>query len=228
MNAATLSNVESARSAGWLLPRLLNVFAAPNEVLDEVLARRFLSRNWLVPTILVVLSGTWLMDLSISTQGNALLTDTGVSTAAGLSKERVVVGIATAGLTAVGGTLWSAFLLWFMGNVFLKSRFSYLKTLELVGLVQMILVLGTVVTGLLVMLLNDPRAQPGLMIFALKMKADPRVEHWLQAFNLFHFWTAALLTQVLSRLSGASYKECAFWVFGYWIVLRLTLVLLVG
>src|SRR3954464_2539321 len=101
MNAATLSNVESARSGGWLFTRLLNVFAAPNEVLDEVLARRFLSRNWLVPTILVVLSGTWLMDLSISTQGNALLTDTGVSTAAGLSKERVVVGIATAGLTAV-------------------------------------------------------------------------------------------------------------------------------
>jgi hypothetical protein len=34
------------------------------------------------------------------------------------------------------------------------------------------------------------------------------------------FWTAAVLSIGLAKLSKVTVVESAFWVFGYWIVLR--------
>jgi hypothetical protein len=44
--------------------------------------------------------------------------------------------------------------------------------------------------------------------------------------NFFHLWTTTVLAIGLSRLSGVTFKESAFWVFGYWLVARVALILL--
>jgi hypothetical protein len=44
-------------------------------------------------------------------------------------------------------------------------------------------------------------------------------------FDLFHFWSAGVLAAGLSRLAGVSFKEAAFWVFGYWVFVRIAVVL---
>jgi hypothetical protein len=129
-------------------------------------------------------------------------------------------------LTAFAGTLWSAFVLWFMGRLFLNSRFSYLKTLEVVGLTGIILVLGTLITGLLIAATGDASARPSLSLLVAKLDASHPFRQALDVFNVFHLWTTTVLAIGLSRLSGVSFKEAAFWVFGYWVFARIALIIL--
>jgi hypothetical protein len=55
---------------------------------------------------------------------------------------------------------------------------------------------------------------------------DNRVREVLGVCNVFHLWTTTVLAVGLSKLSGVSFKESAFWVFGYWLVIRLALIVL--
>ena len=198
----------------------MNVFATPGDVFDEVLASPPTLLNWFVPTLLVSLA--WLLLTNSTAQES--ISQTVADTQ--LDKTRItsyMLASLTVFVTTLLATCWSAFVLWFIGRIFLKTRFSYLKTLEIVGLVQMILVLGTVVTVLLLTFLGEPAARPALSFVALKLDVTNPLRRSLEVLNFFHLWSAALLTLGLSRLSGVAYKECAFWVFGFWIVFRLAL-----
>src|SRR6266545_3563248 len=135
----------------------------------------------------------------------------------------VMVTSLTVCLAAFAGTFWSAFVLWFIGRVFLKVRFSYLKTLEVVGLTGIILVLGTIVTGLLIAASGDAAARPSLSMLGGKLCAG-RARQVLDTLNVFHLWTTTVLAIGLSRLSGVTFKEAAFWVFGYWLFARIALI----
>ena len=127
---------------------------------------------------------------------------------------------------ALAGTTWSAFVLWFIGRVFLKVRFSYLKALEVVGLSGIILVLGTVTTALLISASGNVLARPSLFWLGGGTDSGTVVGRVLDTLNLFHLWTATVLAIGLSRMSGVTFKEAAFWVFGYWLGLRIALILL--
>ena len=129
-------------------------------------------------------------------------------------------------LAAFAGTIWSAFVLWFIGRVFLKVRFSYLKTLEVVGLTGIILVLGTVVTALLIGASGNVTARPSSSWLGGNASLGTGLGRLLDTLNVFHLWTTAVLAIGLSRLSGATFKEAAFWVFGYWLFARIALILL--
>jgi hypothetical protein len=122
--------------------------------------------------------------------------------------------------------VWSAFVLWFIGRVFLKVRFSYLKTLEIVGLAGIILVLGTLITSLLIAASGDAAARPSLSLLARKLDPSLPSRQVLDMLNVFHLWTTTVLAIGLSRLSGVSLKEAAFWVFGYWLFARIALIVL--
>lgn len=117
-------------------------------------------------------------------------------------------------------------MLWFIGRVFLKTRFPFLKALEVVGLTGIILLLGIVVTGLLIAATGDATAHPSLSLLAGKLNPSHGLRKVLDLFNLFHLWTTAVLAVGLSRLTGVTFKEAAFWVFGYWLLARIALVLL--
>ncbi len=127
---------------------------------------------------------------------------------------------------AFAGTFWSAFLLWFIGRAFLRTRFSYLKAVEVVALTSIIVALGAIVTALLIGISGDPATRPALSFFARRLPSTSHVRLLLDTLNFFHLWTTTVLAIGLSRLSGVSFKECAFWVFGYWVVARLALILL--
>ncbi len=124
------------------------------------------------------------------------------------------------------GTGWSALVLWGIGRVFLKVRFSYWKATEVVALTGSIVILGTVVTALLRAAMFDATVHPALSLLVSRLPAEHGVRVAFGVFDLFHLWATGVLAIGLSRLSGASFKECAFWVFGYWLVLKLGLLVL--
>jgi Yip1 domain len=220
-----------------LAAKLLNMLVSPGEVFDEVLATPPRLANWLLPTLLVALTSLFLLraanveTAAVPGPPQALDSQTAVvnSTAAQAEPGSVdwqrVSALATCGL-AFAGTFWSAFLLWFIGRAFLRARFSYMKAVEVVALTGSIVALGAIVTALLIGASGNPAARPALSFFAPHLPSDNPVRLVLDILNIFHLWTTTVLAIGLSRLSGVTFKESAFWVFGYWLVARLALILL--
>ncbi|SPE62909.1 membrane hypothetical protein [Verrucomicrobia bacterium] len=234
---AAPSNSSAVPASSSLVKKIFDVFACPGEVFDEIVSAPPCFANWLVPTLLVAL--TSLILLRALNDGGISVTPTPQAGAAqhtsfdsaapqaevgSLDSQNLSV-VATCAL-AFGGTFWSAFLLWFLGRAFLRTRFSYLKTVEVVALTGMIVALGAIVTALLISISGDPATRPALSFFARHLPAANPVRLFLDTLNFFHLWTIIVLAIGLSRLSGVTFKESAACVFGYWLVARLALILL--
>jgi hypothetical protein len=230
---ATLTSSKLPTSSTSAASKLLNMFASPGEVFTEVGSAPVAPANWLVPALLVGLSSSLTLaaamaDGQTSAALGRLADSAGVSaTQSGLTSGdwRFLSSLAAC-LAAFAGTFWSAFVLWFIGRIFLKSRFSYLKALEIAGLAGVILALGAIVTALLIVATGGAAARPALSLFAGRLDPTNHARAFLDALNLFHIWAATVLAVGLSKLSGVSFKEAAFWVFGYWFVAKIGIILL--
>jgi hypothetical protein len=85
--------------------------------------------------------------------------------------------------------------------------------------------LGAIITVLLVAASGNSAARPALSLLVPPIHA--RIHAALAAIDMFQLWTSRVLAIGLSKLSRVAFKEAAFWVFGYWLMARLALILLV-
>jgi len=215
MNATAAMKTPGPSVRTSLLSKLLNELVSPADVFDEVVSAPPTVANWLFPSLLVWFSGFMLIQFT-AMQGRGTGTNgSGVSGA-----------VLAAWLVAILGSLWSAFVLWLMGRVLLRVRVAFTKLLELVALSGSILILGSIVTCLLIAITGDAAAKPALSYLGRHVGMSPRTCGLLEIVNLFDLWLAVVLSIGLSRLTPASFKESAFWVFGYWIVIRFVLQIL--
>lgn len=232
MSARTLTASSAPPSSTSLWEKLLNTLVSPGEVFDEVIAAPRTLANWRAPTLLLCLAGIISLQISNGEHTEVAIRQLAGTSAATKAQAEMLSGgwplvaSLTVCLTVFAGTMWSAFVLWFMGRVFLKVRFSYLKALEVVGLTGMILVLGTLVTSLLMAATGEAVARPAVSLLAGKLDASHPFRQVLDTFNVFHLWTTTVLAIGFARLSAVSFKESAFWVFGYWLFARIALIIL--
>jgi hypothetical protein len=91
---------------------------------------------------------------------------------------------------------------------------------------QVIFVLGTIATTLLIVATGNPHARPAASILLGNAPSLGRSHIFLAALNPFHFWGVAVISRGLSTFTGVTFAEAAFWAFGYWIVLKTALELL--
>jgi hypothetical protein len=227
--ALTAPNAPSVSTP--LRGKLLNIFVSPGEVFEEVVASPPKPACWLVPTLLVCLSAIISLLIAPAREGRAAevrqLAEAGaiVSSDTGKLSSRLLSAAAlTVAISAVAGTFWSAFVLWFIGRMFLKTRFPFWKGAEVVGLTGMITALGAIVTALLMAATGDTAARPALSFFVGQSNPGNKVYAGLEAIHFFHLWTATVLAVGLSKLARVSFNEAAFWVFGYWVALRIALI----
>jgi len=216
-----------------LAEKLLNIFVSPGDLFEEVVGSPPTPVGWLVPLLFVCLTG--ILSLLVlpagewdSTQVRQFAeSEASVSSAIGKSVHHdFSVALLAVAASAIAGTLWSTSVLWLIGRLFLKTRFSFFKTLEVVALTGMILGLGTIVTVLLGLATGDASARPALSLFTGQSQAGGRVHAALDAVNFFHLWTTTVLAVGLSKLARISFSESAFWVFGYWVALRVAMICL--
>ncbi len=232
MSNATLTGSVAPGISTSLGEKLLNLFVSPGDVFDEVIAAPTRLVNWRVPTLLACLAGIILLSMAATTEQTAAIHQlTGAASFPQEQREMFagvwpLVSSLTICFGTFAGSFWSAFVLWFIGRVFLKARFSFLKTLEIVGLTGIILVLGTVVTALLIGASGNVTARPSLSWLGDKASLGTGLGRLLDTLNVFHLWTTTVLAIGLSRLSGVTFKEAAFWVFGYWLFARIALIIL--
>jgi hypothetical protein len=219
--------------------RMLNVFAAPGDVFDEVKAAKPSTANWLVPAIIFI-AVSWLAVAVIYSQPplQQQLRET-IDQAIQKQVERAhmseqqaeqarVTGEKWAGtlakLGAAIGPLITAFvtpffwgvIIWVVGAQVLKADLPYMKAVEVVGLGNMINVLEMIVRTLLIVGLGNLYASPSLVLLVKNYDPQNGVHGLLALVNVMTFWVLAVRASALARLASISYAKAVVWVFGIW------------
>ncbi len=219
--------------------RLLNVFATPGDVFQEVKTASVSTANWLVPA-LILIAVSWVATWLIFSQSSikhqlSEITDQAIQKQvekAHLSEQQAEqaramgekwAGISSrvaAGLVPVFGGFVTPFfwglILWLVGAKLLKGNFPYMKAVEVVGLVNMVSVLDVIVRTLLIIGLGNLYAAPGLVLLVKDFDPQNTVHGLLALVNVTTFWVLALRAIGLARISSVSFTKAALWVFGIW------------
>ena len=228
--------------------RLMNVFAIPGDVFEEVKATRPSVANWLVPALLttvvmalmtlVVMSQPAIQQKMREQQEQAIekQVQAGRISRADADKQMAIMEkFSGPAVKAVGsvmtGTIygfvrvfWWATVLWLLGRWLLKARFPYRKAMEVGGLAGMVGVLGLIVTMLLQINFSDPNSSPSLALLLDKFDTKNIGHLVLATANVFHIWQAVVLATALSRLAGVPLARGVFVFLPFWLLMQSVLI----
>ena len=225
-----------------LAGRLLNIFAAPGEVFNEIKAAPPRTANWLTPALLLIVL-SWVSAFLIFSQpavqqqisdiSNKAIDrqiEKGKLTAAQADQARTMaekygslsykIGAAVVPvLVAFATPFWGGLILWLVGSIALKAPFPYLKAVEIAGLANMIMTLDVIVRTSLVLITGNLFSTLSLALLVKDFDPQNTAHTLLAAVNIMTFWLLAVRSIGLARLTGASVGKAAVWVFGIWIAL---------
>jgi VIT1/CCC1 family predicted Fe2+/Mn2+ transporter len=222
-----------------LTGRLVNVFATPGDVFQEVKTASVSTANWLAPA-LILMAVSWVASWLIFSQEAikhqmSEITDQAIQKQVErthMSEQQAeqarAMGEKWAGISSkIGAALAPVFtgfitpffwglIVWLVGAKGLKGNFPYMKAVEVVGLANMVVVLEVIVRTLLIVGLGNLYAAPGLMLLVKEFDPQNPVHSLLAVLNVMTFWLLAVRAIGLARLSGVSFAKAALWVFGIW------------
>jgi hypothetical protein len=231
-----------------LFARLLNVFAVPGQVFEDVRNAPTSFSNWLIPIVLATIVGA--ATVSVLSQPG-LIQDfresqvkvyaervaAGKMTEADAQQNRQMLDwITQPAVLKVGGTifflgfsvarvLWWGLLLWWLGRTFLKVRFSLMKSIEVAGLATMITVLGSLMVLLLIL---NYGGNTGGGLTVAQLEAASRTTVRVVLANVFSIWFVGVLAAGLARLAEVPFVRTMLVVLGAWIALQVLIVLIGG
>lgn len=232
-----------------LAARLFNVFAVPGEVFEDVKSAPISTANWLVPVLIAVVVGVISVNIMFSqpaiiqqiheqqesalekqvkagkitrAQADQMITAMEKFTGPTMMK---IFGSAGAVFTPFVGVFLVGLLMWLFGRWFLKAEFSYMKTVEVVGLGSMIALLGSIVTLLLIVNFSSLTATPSLALAVHDFDPKNRLHLLLATLNIFSLWHVAVLSTGLARLAAVPFARAALVLFGLWAAWRILLIL---
>src|SRR5262249_24395144 len=122
---------------------IFNLLACPTEVFEDVASAPANFANWRIPTLLVAFAAilfTQFGPLGPSTHLTAAAPSLDPTPALRAGYWPILSCLMIL-VVSFGASLWSAFILWFIGRVFLRARVPWLKALEIVGLIGTVTVL---------------------------------------------------------------------------------------
>jgi len=243
----TLPSDSSGTPAAALAPtslgaRLVNVLATPSDVFDEVKASPPRTANWLVPALVAMIVGwigAWLVmsQAAIKQQFSDMqekqyqqLIEQGRMSREQLEAQRPMMDkFATISrqvgmyllppLSAFGLVFWWALITYVLGRFVLGGDFTYMKAVEVSGLIGVLTIIEGVIRTLLMVAFGSLFAGPNLAMVLVKEFDPTNLTHGvLAAVDVVAFWVLAVRSVALARLSGASLAKAAAWIFGLWLL----------
>lgn len=231
--------------------RLMNVFAVPGDVFEEVKSTPHVISNWLAPaliacvvgvvSVIIVLSQPAIQQQLREKQEQAMekkfeeLIQAGKITREQADQQMAAVGKLFGGafqkvMGSAGVVIYSfarvffwALVLWLLARWLLSTRIGYMKAAEVSGLAGMIGVLGAIVALLLRVNFSNPAASPSLALTVGEFD-EKNVTHMLLAMvNLFDVWQVGVMASGLARLAGVPFVRAALPLIVFWLVLSLGL-----
>lgn len=226
--------------------RLLNVFAVPGEVFEEVKNSPHRIGNWLFPALLGGLVGAIALIILFSqppivqkiqeqqeqaleksfdkaikdgkmTQQQADQQKEAMAKFLGPTTMKIMGSIAAIVISFARVFFW-AVVLWLLSRWLLHAQFDYLKTVEVVGLASVISILGTIVKLLLQVNFSNVASSPSLALMVHDFDPNNPLHMLLGALNLFDFWELIVMAIGIARLAGVPFFRAGFTVFGFWIL----------
>lgn len=239
-----IQSVPSKPPAMSLMARLMNVFAGPGEVFEDIRASPPAVPNWLVPALLFAVMGIISSMVMFSQpaivqkiheeQAKKMdeMVKSGKMSRADADKAEAmaekftgptmlkIFGSVASVIASFVRLLWWALILWLLGKV-LKRSFGYGKALEVIGLASMITVLGSLVTILLIVNLGRMIATPSLALTIPDFDVTRKSHLMLGTVNLFYFWQIGVLSVGLAKLAQVSFIRALPLVLTCWILQEL-------
>lgn len=230
-----------------LVARLMNVFAGPGEVFEEIKASPPTASNWLVPALLFAFVGV-ISSIVIFSQPaivqqiheqqakkmdelvkSGKLSQADADKAAAMAEKFTgptmlkIFGSVAAVIMSFVRLLWWGLILWLLGKV-LKKPVEYGKALEVIGLASMIMVLGSLVTILLTVNLGRMIATPSLALAVSDFDVARKSHLMLGTVNLFYFWQIGVLSVGLAKLASVPFIKAMPLVLACWVLQELLLI----
>jgi len=234
-----------------LAARLMNVFAVPGEVFEEVKAASHSAANWLVPvliasvvgvaSVIIVFSQPAIQQQIHEKQVAAMEKKFDKEVQAGrMTKEQSDKALETMErflgptMMKISGSISFVFysfvrvffwglVLWLAGRWMLKAQFGYLKAVEVAGLAGMIGVLGTIVSLLLRVNFSNPAASPSLALTVGEFDEKNTLHMLLAMVNLFELWQVGVMGAGLARLARAPFLRATLPVLVIWTIISVAL-----
>jgi hypothetical protein len=225
-----------------LWSRLLNVFAAPGEVFEEVKTSKPSTGNWLVPALILMLAGM-VSSVVIFSQPDIVqqiheqqqkafdkqisagkMTQAQADQATAVAEKfsgptmLMIFGCVGAVMTSFLSLVWAAFVLWLITRFYLKVPLGYGKMLEVAGLAFMIMALAVVVKTLLIVLTGNLYAALSPVLFVKHFDPRSPLHNLLTLLDVMTIWLLAVRSIGLAKLTGASFGKTATAVFVVWLV----------
>ncbi|MEY2465548.1 MAG: hypothetical protein QOD03_69 [Verrucomicrobiota bacterium] len=218
--------------------RLLNMFATPGDVFEEVKGSAGNVWNWLTPALIMGLVGVVALYITLSQpaleqslrekQQKALdqqvqsgkLTREGADRALNMIvqsiKATLILGAAVFGFVLV---FWWALILWALGRFVFKADIPFMKMAEVTGLSSVITVLEIIVKMLLVVSFSNPLASPSLVMLMKSPDPQNKLFAIFSALNVMTFWVMAVRAVGLAKMANVSFTRAAVWSFTIWFLL---------
>ncbi len=234
-----------------LIARLMNVFAVPGDVFDEVKLAASKVSNWLVPVLIGSVVGAISIVIVFSqpdikqqmrekqsaamakkfdelVQANKMTREQADRQLEQLEKfmgpaMMMISGSMTMVFWSFARIFFWALVLWLVGRWLLKARFDYMKTAEIVGLATMIGVLGMIVKTLLQVNFSNPSASPSPALMVGEFDEKNLLHMMLAMLNLFDLWEVGVMGVGLARLAATSWMRATVPVVVIWLLVSAAL-----
>ncbi|HZR21872.1 MAG TPA: YIP1 family protein [Verrucomicrobiae bacterium] len=226
-----------------LAARLLNVFAVPGQVFNDVRSSPPTVSNWLVPSVLGAIVGALAAVIIFSqpsiqqqfqkenqriqeavTAGKLTPDLANVLEKITAPTSMKVFGAIVAALGSFAGVFWWGFVLWLLAHRMLRVNVPFSKALEVAGLAMLVDVLGTVVGMLLIVHLGRIGATPSLALVIKDFDVTRKGHLLAAAANIFAFWVVGVRSIGLAKLAGVPYLRAAWLVVTFWVIQQSLLV----
>ncbi len=221
--------------------RLVNIFASPGELFENVRLTPPTSTNWIIPLILMIVVALAMSEViinnpSLRDQMAAMVKKTMEESVqkGQMSQEQAdqayeqfasptstmakVIRIVVTILAIPIITFVVALAYFLLGKWGFKATAPYMKVLEVVGLTLFIGVLESIVTTIMAIALDSLTASPGVGAFIADFDFQNKLHVALSKINLFTFWSLAVTSIGLAKLFQRDFAKVLFGVVGIWVV----------
>ena len=225
---------------------MVNIFASPGEVYENVRQTPITHKNWVVPTVLLVVIGAILTYLILS---NLVIADQykqqqkvqmekqfekqiqqGKMTQEQADQARaqaeqftsptmmIIWGLGAASIGPFFILFLMSLIYWLLGKTVMKATSPYFKVTEVVGLTFYISILETIVTTILIIGLGNAFATPSLALLLPNFSPDNHLHMLASAGNIFTFWILAVVSIGLAKIFQKDFPKVLFLVCAIWVI----------
>ncbi len=227
--------------------KMINIFASPGELFEDVRVTPPTASNWVIPMLLFMvvaflMGQVMFMNPSLLGQMSDMmragidemvaegkLTPEQADQAASFSKPgssmfmiQQVLGIVI--LTPIVLFVLSL-IYWLLGKWGMKGTAPYIKVVEVLGLTFFISIAESIVTTLLMYMMDSITATPSLGAFVSNFDFQNKVHMALAKVNIFTFWDLSVVSIGLSRIFQRDLPKVLVIVFALWVVWTVVAVL---